>query len=352
MNTENAPTNVACLTPPGIGAIASIVLHGARAWEIVRALFQTLSPRALPAEPQSGHLWLGRIGGAVSDQVVVTTTQRDHRAGPWVEVHCHGGGEVVRLLLEEFTARGARACSWQALEHAAAADPLQALAAAALAEARTPRTAAILLDQYHGALRQALDAILAARGRGEKEEADRLQMELDRWAQLGRRLTNPWRVTIAGAPNAGKSSLLNALAGYQRSIVAATPGTTRDVVTLAIALDGWPVELADTAGQRADAGVLEEKGIYEARRAMSAADLCLWVVDASAPPVWPENADERLRLVVNKIDLAPAWDLDQAVGAVRISAHTGAGMNELCQALSRWLVPEPPPPGAAVPFTA
>src|SRR5204862_225453 len=82
-----------------------------------------------------------------------------------------------------------------------------------------------------------------------------------------------------------------------------------------------------------------------------AADLCLWLLDASALPVLPPPGLERTHLVVNKIDLPPAWPLDE-VAAVRVSAQTGAGLAELCEALARWLVPLAPPPGAAVPFTA
>src|SRR5207244_11945531 len=101
-----------------------------------------------------------------------------------------------------------------------------------------------------GAVGPAVDAARAALRRGDAMEAGRLLDELARYAGVGRHLTAPWRVAVAGAPNVGKSSLVNALAGYQRSVVAPTPGTTRDVVTALLAIDGWPVELADTAGLR------------------------------------------------------------------------------------------------------
>jgi tRNA modification GTPase len=161
----------------------------------------------------------------------------------------------------------------------------------------------------------------------------------------------PWRVTVAGAPNVGKSSLVNALAGYRRSVVSATPGTTRDVVTTLLALDGWPVELADTAGVRQGPGAVEAAGIEQAKAAAATADLCLWVLDATAPPVWPAFALPLLRLVVNKVDLPAAWDLAEAGEALHVSATTGAGLPALCDAVAGWLVPTPLPPGAAVPFT-
>jgi tRNA modification GTPase len=345
-------THVACLTPPGAGAIATLAVRGPRAWEVVRLLFRphSRSGAALPEIPEAGRFWLGRPGDTLSDEVVLAVK----RCGPvpWLEVHCHGGWQVVRLIVEALEARGVQSCTWQQLERWSADDALQALAAAALAEARTARTAAILLDQHQGAFGRELDAILAALDRDDRGEAGRLLDELAGRSAVGRHLITPWRVTVAGAPNVGKSSLVNALAGYQRSVVDATPGTTRDVVTTLLAIDGWLVEVADTAGLRDEAGDLESQGIRQARAALAAADLCLWVLDASTPPVWPPTPPESLRLVVNKVDLPAAWDLDHAAGSVHVSARTGAGLADLCAALGRWLVPEPPPPGAAVPFTA
>jgi tRNA modification GTPase len=230
-------------------------------------------------------------------------------------------------------------------------DPLRTAALTALIEAPTLRTAGILLDQYHGAMTKMLEAVQSAQKLNDLAEAGRLLDQVSRHAAVGRHLTTPWRVAVLGAPNVGKSSLVNALAGYQRSIVAPTPGTTRDVVTTLIAVDGWPVELIDTAGLREEAAGLEEQGIGRARTVGQSADLCLWVLDAAAEPDWPEATLAKIQMVINKIDLSPAWDLDRAEEAVRVSAHTGVGVGDLCQALARWLVPEPPPPGAAVPFT-
>jgi tRNA modification GTPase len=194
--------------------------------------------------------------------------------------------------------------------------------------------------------------VIHALEQGDHEAAGRLLATLLRHAPVGRHLSEPWRVVVAGAPNVGKSSLVNALAGFSRCLVSAAPGTTRDVVTTLIAVDRWPVELADTAGQRAEAESLEAQGIALARTAAGRADLCLWVLDASAPPVWPDFATPALRLLVNKVDLPVAWDLGQASAAVPVSARTGAGLDDLCQAMAGWLVPDPPLPGAAVPFTA
>jgi tRNA modification GTPase len=301
----------------------------------------------------SGRFWLGRFGenpgGPTADEVVLTV--KAIVPVPWIELHCHGGVEVVRWILETLAARHVHICSWQEFERGTSDDLLQAEAAIALAQATTVRTASILLDQYHGAFSRAVALVVAALNLGEVREAARLLEELLLYVPLGRHLTTPWRVAVMGPPNVGKSSLVNALTGYQRSIVTPTPGTTRDVVTTLIAIDSWPVELIDTAGLREGADALEQQGIDRARAAAQVADLCLWLLDASGPPIKPSPALPRVHLVVNKIDLPGAWDLNEAADAAHVSARTGEGIAELCQLLSHWLVPDPPCPGAAVPFS-
>jgi tRNA modification GTPase len=345
-----ADTFIACLTPPGAAAIATLAVHGPRAWEVTRELFRPLGDlqTSLPAAPPPDRFWLGRLGEEVADQVVVRVKRVTPI--PWVEIHCHGGAEVIRLFLETYQAYGIRPCSWQRLEHLAAADPTRA-EAAVVVKAQTTRTAAILLDQYHGAFSQAVKAIRTALDRADLDEALRRLNDLARLSPVGRHLTAPWRVAVLGAPNVGKSSLVNALAGFHRSVVAETPGTTRDVVTTLIAVDGWPVEVADTAGFRQDGGTLEEQGMAQACATAAAADLCLWVLDAAALPVWPPFRLTTMRPVINKVDLPAAWDVGEAAGALSVSARTRAGLAELCQALAGWLVPDPPSPGEAVPFT-
>jgi tRNA modification GTPase len=342
-------TVVACLTPPGRGAIATLGLHGPLAWGAVRQLFRTRGNGELPEVAQPDRLWLGRLGEDIADEVVLAVKQA--APVPWLEADCHGGRETVRLFLDLFRARGLLVCGWEEFLRHTDSDPIRAAAAIALARAPTARTAAILLNQQRGAFTRALSDIRASIDLGDATAVGARLDELARFAGLGRHLTAPWRVTVAGAPNVGKSSLVNALAGYQRSVIAPTPGTTRDVVTVNLAVDGWPVELADTAGLRASGETLEEAGIQRAREAAAGADLCLWVLDGSAEPVWPDVGVGAGRLVVNKVDLEPAWDLGRAEGAIRVSAQTGEGLQELCAALSRCLVPDSPSPGAAVPFT-
>ncbi|HEV3204328.1 MAG TPA: GTPase, partial [Gemmataceae bacterium] len=297
--------------------------------------------------------WLGRFGdhsnSSFADEVVLTLCRLTPE--PQVEVHCHGGREVIAWLQQILEAHGVSFCSWEDFESPVPDNRFKSAAEIALANAPTLRTAGILLDQMNGALAKALALIRAAWQRSDADEAGRLIQELARYTALGRHLISPWRVAILGAPNVGKSSLVNALAGYQRCIVAPTLGTTRDVVTTLSALDGWPVELADTAGMRDRAEALEKQGIDLAKTTGREADLCLWIVDASQQPIWPSQDWINVRLIINKIDLAPVWNLSQAGEAIRVSAQTGTGIPTLCLNVARWLVPDPPSPGAAVPFT-
>jgi tRNA modification GTPase len=335
---------VACLSPAGRSALATLGLCGPRAWAAVRELFV---PRrgALPETLEEGRFWLGRLGDTAADEGVLAV--RHAGPVPCVEVHVHGGREVVRWLTELFVERGLTVCGWE--EYLQETGLLEALIAAHLARTSTVRTAGIVLEQ-RSALPELLRRLRVHLDSGEQEAYEARLTELRRWARLGEHLSRPWRVVLAGAPNVGKSSLLNALAGYQRSIVAATPGTTRDVVTAILAIDGWPVEVCDTAGVRLVDETLEGQGIEQARDAAATADLCLWLLDASCEPVWPAEGAGNVRLVVNKVDRPAAWELERADGAVRVSATTGQGLDELCAAVSRWLVPEVPPAGTAVPL--
>jgi tRNA modification GTPase len=345
------------MTPPGRGAIATLGIRGPHAWEIIRKVFHTSadSVKKLPENPELSRIWLGRIGEKdstnVADQVVVTTQQTS--PVPWVEIHCHGGTETVGWLLEILEKQGCRVCTWSEMEQATTCDPWRTTVTLELVKASTVRTAAVLLDQHHGAFPRALAEVQAAQERQDLAETVRLLELLARYADVGRHLTVPWRVAVIGPPNVGKSSLVNALAGFQRSVVASTPGTTRDLVTTLIAADGWPVELIDTAGLREESGSLESQGIVLARDAAASADLCLWLLDASAQPIWPDSYlhdNPKLKFVINKIDLTATWDIEPSA-ALHVSALTGTGLAELLEAIAHWLVPDPPPPGAAVPFT-
>ncbi|MCZ2342858.1 MAG: 50S ribosome-binding GTPase [Bacteroidales bacterium] len=337
---------VAVLTPPGSGAIATLTVVGDNAWDIVRARLQRPGGRLLPIVPTAQRFWFGTLGDSVGDEVVVAQTRVEPE--PWVEIHCHGGQAVVRWLTELLVQDGCTEVHWRELLTMPDSRPEDPRALEPLSQASTLRTANILLEQYHGAFRSAIRTILDHWGSPSSESQLR---ELTQFASLGRHLVAPWTVVVAGAPNVGKSSLLNALAGYARSIVAPVPGTTRDVVTVRLALDGWPIEFADTAGMREAIESLEAGGIARARQAASRADLVLWVMDPTDPhPLrLPMGLTDRPVIVVyNKADLArttPEGDF------YPVSALTGDGVAGLGTVIARTLVPVTPMAGAAVPFT-
>jgi tRNA modification GTPase len=260
---------------------------------------------------------------------------------------------------------GCRLVTWRDWTIARSPDAIAADAMAALADAPTERTASILLDQYHGALARALAGIRQMIDRGLDSEAKQQIDLLRARIVLGQHLVRPWRVVLAGRVNVGKSSLINALAGYGRSIVHPTPGTTRDAVTVTTAIDGWPVELCDTAGLRdgfAETGAhpeascadpIERAGIKLAQERLAEADLAILVFDRSLSWSAGDQAlvtdRPKTLLVHNKCDLPPASD-DRPAGLI-LSARQGVGIGELFEAIAKRLVPNPPSPGAPVPFT-
>jgi tRNA modification GTPase len=291
---------------------------------------------------------LGVFGADPGEQIVVR-----RRSDESVELHCHGGYAAVAAIERALVDQGARPTAWQdwvVVEHE---DPIAAAAQVALAEARTERTAAILLDQYQGALRRAFDEIERELARGNRPTAARRIDELLGRADVGLHLSRPWQVAIGGRPNVGKSSLVNAIVGYDRAIVHPASGTTRDVVTATTAIDGWPVRLADTAGLRHSDDPVECDGIDRARGRLAEADLVVLVFDGSQR--WTE-ADEALEqawpeaiVVHNKSDLPPGQGARPA--GLATSALTGRGIDALTETIAERLVPMAPPAGAAVPFT-
>lgn len=333
-------THVSVLTPAGAGAIAAVEVAGPDAWDAARRLFRPAGKQPLPEQPEPHCFWFGRFGEGPGDEVILAVKQTAPE--PVVEIHCHGGRKVVRWVVEQLQA----ACGF-----AAGAKPQAASDSAAdlLPFAPTLRTASILLDQVHGAFDRDVRHILSLLDARNTAEAAPLLAQLASFAPVGRHLVEPWKVVVAGPPNVGKSSLVNALAGYQRAVVSELPGTTRDVVTVPVAFDGWPVELADTAGLRRAAG-LEAEGIERAERFIRDADLVLWVMDATAEPI-EASPRSRSGLVVNKTDQPPTWDLDCFPDAIRVSALTGEGIPGLAAEIARRLVPQSPPPGSAIPFT-
>lgn len=309
-------TTITELTPPAVGAIATLQLQGPQAWDVVRERFRRTNGKQLPVTMECQRTWFGTLG----DEVIVAAKSDNPLT---VEIHCHGGRHVVRTLMEQFVNDGCIAEQWQ---HSSS--HLLRM----LTHAPTLRTASILLDQYHGT--------------AHKTE----RYELLR--SVGEHLVTPWKVVVAGPPNVGKSSLINALAGYQRSVVAPIAGTTRDVVRVNIALDGWPIELSDTAGLHDSTAELEAEGIARARAMLNDADLVLWLLDVTMEaPAWPDFDAAPLLSVANKIDQPARWNVADHSIDIALSATSGDGLDLLIQRIVDTLLPVVPEPGEAVPLS-
>ena len=152
----------------------------------------------------------------------------------------------------------------------------------------------------------------------------------------GERLRDGLQVAIVGPPNAGKSSLLNALARRDVAIVAAVPGTTRDVLEVRLDLSGYPLILADTAGLRAGGDEIEAEGVRRARGRAAAADLRLLVIDAAAPPELGDlgfDVDGDTLVLANKVDLAPTPDVYGGRTPISLSLRDGRGLDEVVSRL-------------------
>jgi tRNA modification GTPase len=348
-------TYVRVLTGQARGAISVVRIWGPAALSIVDSVFRPRQAWSL-RETVPGRLRLGRVGRGLGDEVVCVRLPGEPVA---IEIQCHGGSAAVQSVTTALTDAGARMLIDSDRDVMVAEDRLHTEAMADLPHAPTLRTAEILMDQARGVLRSRIDELrVEALSRSEvcRDELDRLI----RRAGIGLRLLSGWKVVIAGRPNVGKSRLFNALAGFSRTIVDPTPGVTRDVVSIATAVDGWPIELSDTAGIRLTDDPVERIGIDRSNTMQEHADLVLLVLDRSERL---QVADHELLIsrssaivMANKCDLPAAWSPGKLGtghrAMIAVSAETGEGLTDLIRAIGDRLVPDPPAPGDAIPFRA
>ena len=240
---------MAVLTPKGRGAVASLLVEDAVELIDRHRLFAAANGKMLAEQEINricfGH-WQGRGGdvetGLAGEQIVVCRVSEER-----VELHCHGGTAAVARIFEDLAGVGVTQCEWVEMIEDGGKRPANRVEielAQALSAATTWRTAALLLDQQTGVLVNALKRLGSVDWK-QRDQAAGWLAELLEWSSLGRQLVVPPTVVLAGLPNVGKSSLLNALLGFGRAIVWDEPGTTRDVVVGHTALEGWPIRLAD-----------------------------------------------------------------------------------------------------------
>ncbi len=353
-------TIVAIATPAGRGGIGVVRLSGSDAERIAQRLIGRPDPLV------ARHATLARIqpqGGAVVDQVVVTSfpSPASYTGEHVVEISAHGSPVVLRAIVTAALDRGARLAEPGEFTLRAflngRIDLMQAEAVADLIDAVTPQQARAAFDQLSGTLTATIREIdvalfdLVARLEASVDFPDEGYHFIDpnalgeaidglatrtasmlASARRGRMLREGLQVAIVGPTNAGKSSLFNALLGAPRAIVTDVPGTTRDLVTETMNLEGLRVTLVDTAGLRRTEDPVESEGVSRSMGAIDVADLILLVSDLSQPATWTtdtfglQEADRKTLLVGSKSDLPHSWHSD---AAVLVSATTGAGLGEL-----------------------
>lgn len=365
MPTLASPTIAALSTPPGEGAIALIRVTGPDALDILTRTFRSTR------RPAPRTATLGRIvdrDGIPVDQVVATTYPAPHSyTGEDVaEIACHGGILIAARVLQTILAAGATAAGPGEFTQRAflngKLDLTQAEAVMDLIRAQTPRAARAAAEQLEGRIGDAANSIrddlvditahVEAHIDFPEEGIDpatgqllltKLDAARSKIATLlatadeGRVLREGVRLAICGRPNAGKSSLLNRLLGFERAIVNPTAGTTRDTIEESISLRGIPFRIVDTAGLRDTTDPVEREGVDRARRAIERADLVVRLVDGTDPATLadsPATPDEIL--VLNKSDLAPP---PSELEGHPISCVTGDGIDALVDLLVARVAP-------------
>ena len=374
-------TIVARATPPGRGGIAVVRISGPGCRQIARSLFDTVP---VPRRAELRRI-PDRAGQAIDTGLVLFFPAPGSFTGEDVlELQLHGSPVICELVIErvlelgarlaepgEFTRRAFLNDRLDLNQAEAIADLIDARSRAAARAARRSlqgdfSAAVLALNDRITELRVYVEAAIDfpdedtgladdPQLRKRRNAAASSFTILHHTTRQGVLLRDGIQVVIAGRPNAGKSSLLNALAGYDAAIVTEIPGTTRDLVRESVEIDGLPLHVIDTAGLRADPGQIEAEGIRRARAQLACADHALLVVDVTA------DADEATAELVaelpqglawtvarNKIDLAGEPPGPAGASQVNVSAKTGAGLDALRDCLKAAAGYESPGEGSMI----
>ncbi|MDE2510586.1 MAG: tRNA uridine-5-carboxymethylaminomethyl(34) synthesis GTPase MnmE [Elusimicrobia bacterium] len=364
-------TIVAPATPPGRGALGTVRISGPGARRVARDMLGDVPMKARRAMTVTAK----RNGTAIDRVVAIFWEAPNTPTGEdLLELTAHGSPEILRELVGAAMDAGARPAEAGEFTRRAFTngrmDLAQAEAVEALISARGNRARRAALERLDGGLSRLVSAarapiqdllvLLEARLDHPDEDIPALSddaveksltelrvplLRLLSAHERGRAVREGLRVCLVGRPNAGKSSLLNALLGRDRAIVAAQPGTTRDTLEEAAVLEGLPATLVDTAGLREDAAdEAEREGVKRAERALSVCDVAVLVVDAAREE---DAADAQARrralelaaaqgrpvvIALNKIDLV--IDRHSLSGGLAVSARTGEGLDDLSRAVA------------------
>jgi tRNA modification GTPase len=374
----SADTICAVATPSGRGGVSIIRTSGKKSLAVAEALVG-FSPRARHAHYGPFHASTGEV---IDTGITLYFPGPDSFTGEdVVEFHAHGGPFIVDLLLKDLLDRGLRlARPGEFSERAFLNDKIdlaQAEAIADLIDSQSTEAARFAVRSLQGEFSRLVNDLVAAiielrsyveaaidfpdeevdfLAEGEvSERLDGIRARLDSvlaQARQGSIMKEGLTVVIAGEPNAGKSSLLNILAGQSRAIVTEIAGTTRDTLREHISIDGMPLHIIDTAGLRDSSDIVEQEGIRRAWQEIQEADLVLLVInstrewDRSSSAIWRDlgpilASGKTIFEVYNKTDLSGfklpvVRDDDENITCVCLSAMTGEGVDELKRALKEF----------------
>jgi tRNA modification GTPase len=370
MSLYNTDTIAAIATPPGEGGVGIIRLSGPEVWTIADQLFKALDKIAV-SERAHGTFAYGKVldtDGVEIDTglALVMRAPNSYTREDVVEIQGHGGAVGMRRILRRALEAGARMAEPGEFTKRAflngRIDLVQAEGIYDMIRARSDRAASAAMEQMGGKLSQQFDSIYEAFLEvaanlettldfvedelpddvfsGIANLLDRtfcaLDELLDTWDE-GRLLREGARVVILGRPNAGKSTLLNALLGFDRAIVSSTAGTTRDTLEEGYVLDGIPLRIVDTAGLRETDCEIEAEGVRRAEAHGQEAHLAVYLIDASEPLHVEDRArlekldPEKSVVVLNKIDQGRAFKDVEGIEACLVD---GVGVEELKRAMA------------------
>jgi len=376
---ETNDTIVAIATPPGEGGISVIRISGENVLSLASKLFHS-SFDILKNTPPSHKVLFGEIldpnSKRVIDEVLFTWFKKpnSYTGEDVVEISCHGGTLVTSTILENILRQGVRLAkpgefTRRAFVHGRI-DLTQAEAVVDLIEAASDKALNCAVLQLKGELSRRInnlfDQLLAVQAQleaaidfseegltfqsrektGQQIKGIKIEVQklVDSFHQ-GKIIREGARVTLAGKPNTGKSSLLNALMQEDRAIVTDIPGTTRDTLEERIKVKDIHIVIVDSAGLRSEPEIVEEEGIQRTRNALEKSDLVLVVFDTSQPLdenddlLMNELGDKPRCILFNKSDLEQKWEKEKIKKFLRddkpisISAKTGAGMQDLIEAI-------------------
>lgn len=339
MSDSDSPTRCCVMTPIGTAGIATVQVAGTHALAKVQSCFRGKHKLAI-----GNRLYHGRLcdphNEMVIDEVVVAClpVRPDMPAEQTViEIHSHGGRAVVAKIGEVLQRLGVQVCDQEIwYRQIGYTHAIEQAALQRFINSDNELAAKVFLHQSQGFLRHELELLRRDIADGVHEASARLA-QLLATCQFGMALVTPPHIVIAGAPNVGKSTLLNRLLGRERALVDPLPGTTRDVISEPVLIQGMRFRISDTAGIRASDDTIERLGISRSEHAIQQADVTIWLCCADdapqdKPPACPPDAI----IVVNKIDIS-ARHIDAYrrffPHMVPVSALSGEGIDNLQQRL-------------------